>query len=394
MSLARSPTIADVRRQALRRIPRFAHAFLECGTGDDLCATRNETRFAAERLLAVHLASRRAPDTSITLFGRKQPVPFGIAPIGLAGLIWPGAERRMALAAAEIGAPFCLSTVATWTIEEAATQLGAQCWFQLYPMHDRAVQADLLDRCRAAGIDTLVVTVDVPVHNRREGLRRAGLGMPLRLGPRLAIDAMRAPRWTFETLFIGRPRPANLARYVGSGSVSETAMFNFLSEQFGRPTDEEDLRAIRTTWPGTLVVKGILNPDDARRAAAVGADALVVSNHGGRQLDAAPHPLDVLPSIREAVGPDLPIFLDSGLRSGSDIAVALAHGADFTFLGRSFLYGAAAHPCGATHVAKILAAGFANVMAQLGCEHVVDLRQRICQVAKPPWQLRQRGVPW
>jgi isopentenyl diphosphate isomerase/L-lactate dehydrogenase-like FMN-dependent dehydrogenase len=376
VSLARCPTIADVRRQALRRIPRFARAFLESGTGDDLCAARNEIRFAAERLVPVHLVSRGPPDTSTTLFGRRQPVPFGVAPIGLAGLIWPGAERRMANAAAKIGAPFCLSTFATWTIEEAAALLGRQCWFQLYPTHDRAVQADLLERCRAACIDTLVVTVDVPVHNRREGLRRASLGMPLRLGPRLAFDAMRAPRWTFETLSAGFPRPANLIRYVGDGAVSETALFSFLYQQFGRPTDEDDLRAIRAAWPGTLVVKGILGPDDARRAAAAGADALVVSNHGGRQLDAAPHPLDVLPAVREAVGQELPLLLDSGLRSGSDIAVALAHGADFTFHGRSFLYGAAAHQCGAEHVADILAAGFANVMAQLGCERVADLRQR------------------
>lgn len=378
MTLARHPTVADLRRLAVSRIPTFAKAFLESGTGDDLCVGRNANRFVAEYLLPSYLGIRSRPSTSTELFGRKRRVPFGVAPIGLASLVWPGAERKMARAAAGIGAPFCLSTMAAWSIEQAAAELGTECWFQLYPMRDRCIQADLLKRCELAGLDTVVVTVDVPVHNRREGLMRTGVGMPLRLGWRSAMKAVMAPSWTFNTLLAGEPRPVNLLAYLGAEHASRDSLFGFLSTQFGCPTTADDLVVIRDQWRGRLIIKGVLSPKDAAQAKALGADGIVLSNHGGRQLDAAPHPLDLLPAVRKTVGREYPILIDSGMRSGSDIAVALSRGADFALLGRSFLYGAAAHDLGADHVAEILQDNLLNVMAQLGCENLSDLRERHC----------------
>ena len=364
----------DVRGVALRRIPTFAKAFLESGTGEDYCLMRNLKRFQEARLLPRYLTQNSAVDMSVSLLGDTHQLPFAIAPIGLAGLIWPNAERRMIESAKKSGHVFCLGSLACLSLEETAAELGSKCWFQLYPMKDKSVQADLLTRCVAAGIDTLVVTIDVPTHNRREGMNRAGLSMPIRFTPRLALQAIAKPNWLVQTLITGQPRPINLLRYVaGDSRITDGVLFNYLSEQFGIRTGIDDLRKIRSVWPGKMIVKGVLTVEDARLCVDNGADGIIISNHGGRQLDTAPHPLNILPHIRNALE-DTPLMLDSGVRSGSDVAVAIAHGADFVLLGRAYLYGAAAGHSGAEHVSNIISQGLLNVMAQLGCEKLSDLQ--------------------
>lgn len=376
MDFSRKPSISDVQEAAVRRIPQFARAFLESGTGSNQCVSRNIQAFSNRHLTPQYLRPRSVPDLRTRVLKQEFSAPFGIAPIGLASLIWPNAERRMAEAAKSHHIPFCLSTIASLSIEDTSAILGRDWWFQLYPLSDLDVQADLLTRCRNVGLSTLVVTVDVPVHNRRESMKRAGIGMPLKFTPKLAIDCLRTPAWLWATVRAGQPAPKNLLRYIKKNPSSRDAVFEFLSQQFGHPTNVADLRIIRNQWAGQMVVKGILSADDARQACENGADAIVVSNHGGRQLDAALHPLDVLADIRKAVGPEIPVLLDSGIRSGQDIAIALSHGADFVLVGRSFLYGSAAHPMGATHVGQILRDSLHNVMCQLGCNTLSDLSRR------------------
>ena len=305
-------------------------------------------------------------NTGVQLFGKNYSQPFGIAPVGMGGMIWPNAEAALAQTAAAHEIPMILSTVACASIETAAELCRGQLWYQLYSPADESIRWDLLQRAEAAGIDVLVVTVDAPGPARRERPLRSGFSMAPKITPKMITQALLHPQWTAGIARLGLPQFQNFLRYLPEHSTLEDRA-NFVRTQLGRQVLPQELEAIRIRWSGTLIVKGILHAEDALTAIAAGADGIVVSNHGGRHTDASPTSIDALPLIREAVGPEFPIILDSGVRSGLDVFRALETGADFVLLGRAFYYGLAAlGPRGAAHVVSTLADELHQSMRQLG----------------------------
>ena len=362
-------------------MPHFAWEYLDSGTGLESALDRNRTALDDVLFTPRGVKGFGTIDLETELFGRKYKVPFGIAPVGMTGLMWPGAELMLASAAASRGMPYCLSTVACETPEEVGKLAGGNAWFQLYTFADDGVNADLLKRAADFGFSTLVVTVDVPVPSMRERQRRAGLSVPVKLTPKFIANVAARPAWALATLSHGKPTFRMLEKYVKSlggdkAGNSEVDLAEFMSSQRkGGIYKWEDLAKLRDLWNGPMVVKGILSVQDALDAAANGMDGIVVSNHGGRQLDAAPSPISVLPEIAAAVKGRATVMMDSGIRTGLDVMRALALGADFVFAGRPFLYGAAAMGQeGGELISDILKADLENNMIQLGVKSVADLR--------------------
>jgi L-lactate dehydrogenase (cytochrome) len=286
------------------------------------------------------------------------------------------------MAAAE-GIPYCLSTVAAQTPDTIGPLTGGQGWFQLYPPRDPVIRADILKRVRDAGFHTLVLTVDVPVASRRERQTRGGLTNPPRLTPRLLAQVALCPAWAIGTLQTGMPRLRLMESYSQvKGPLPSNQHIGYLLRT---APDWTYLAELRAAWDGPLVVKGVLNGADAKRIKAEGADAIWVSNHAGRQFDAAPATIEALPEVRKAVGAKFPLIFDSGVASGLDVLRALALGANFVMLGRAFHYGLAAlGPAGAAHVLHILKADMASSMSQLGAQRFADLAPRLIEGAAVP----------
>jgi L-lactate dehydrogenase (cytochrome) len=368
-------TIEAMRDAARRRLPRFAFDFVDGGSGAESALARNCAAFEAVRLLPRVLTGAVARDPSLELFGAKYALPFGVAPIGLANLAGSGTDLGLAQAALDAGAPYALSTAATTSIETIArTAPGA--WFQLYVGADHAIVEDLIDRAEAAGIGTLIVTVDVPAPGKRVRDLVNGFSLPLRPTSAMALDLLAHPGWALDLASNGAPRFANLEAYGGKGAGAQS-LARLMAGQSSARLDWALLADIRRRWKGALVVKGVLHPQDAARLAELGADGVVVSNHGGRQLDSAPAPIEALPAVRAAVGPRLPVLLDGGVRRGEDIARAVALGADMVLLGRPFLYAAAARGArrGGGELFAILADELDRAMTQLGASTLAELRQ-------------------
>lgn len=333
--------IEDYRRLARRRLPRMAFDFVDGGAAGESAVRRNEAAFERLTVRPRVLRACEVRSNATTLFGRSYAAPVGIAPIGLAGLAWPGIDLGFAALARTRDIPFILSTAATTAIEEVAGVASGNLWFQLYVGQDHAIVLDLVDRAVAAEVEVLVVTLDVPAPGKRLRDLRNGLTLPLKPGAGMLLDLIRHPNWSWAMMRRGAPRFANLERYQPAGA-SAASLAQFMAAQSSARLDLSVLRELRKRWPGKLVVKGLLHPDDARSAQDAGADAIVVSNHGGRQVGAAIAPIDALPAIRAAAGDAFPILLDGGIRSGEDVLLAIAAGADFTLLGRPFVFAAAA----------------------------------------------------
>ena len=372
--MRRHASIEDLERTTERRIPRFAFDYLQGATGREVCLERNRARLDAVTLTPRVMVDVTSIELSTELFGERYELPFGIAPVGLSGLMWPGAELVLAAAASRVGIPYCLSTLSTVEMEEVAAIAGSRAWFQLYVTKNTEVTSDLIRRAADCGFGVLIVTVDVPASSRRERDIRNGLSLPPRIGLQTIYRAAVRPAWLMQVLRCGRPQFRNVARYAPAGKPLES----YVMQQFlFRPLSWRKIAAIRAQWSGPLVLKGILHPEDAKRAVDAGADGLIVSNHGGRQLDAAPTPLDALPSIREAVGAHTTLMIDSGIMSGLDVARCLAHGAQFVFCGRAFMYGVAAlGKMGGDHAAAILREGLKDILTQIGCTSTLDLDSR------------------
>jgi (S)-mandelate dehydrogenase len=370
MKIDQAVNIEDLHRMARRRLPKIAFDFIEGGVEDERCLARNEAGFARYRLLPHYLVDVSTRDQSATLFDRTYSSPFGIAPTGLAALFRPGADLMLAEAAAAANIPFVMSGASTASIEAAARVAPTHAWYQLYAARERKITEDLIRRARDAGLSTLVLTVDVPGSSKRERNIRNGFGQAVRLKiSTLATmaEALTHPGWIAGYLRHGMPRFENWEPYARPGT-NAAKLAGFVASQMSGPLSWADLEAFRRLWPRHLVVKGILHPDDARRAAEIGVDGIIVSNHGGRQLDQAPAPIEVFPAIHAAVGERVALMLDSGVRRGADILIALCLGARFVFVGRATLYGAAvAGPRGVRKAIEILRDEIDRVMAQIGC---------------------------
>lgn len=376
------PALSDLRRRARRRMPRFVWDYLDSGTGEETLLRRNRAALDAVTLMPSVLHGDPAPRISTRLLGHDLAAPFGIAPLGMSGLIWPDAERSLAAHAAAARIPYCLSTVATQTPEALADRLGGMGWFQLYSPRDAGIRRDILRRARMAGFHTLVVTLDVPVMSRRERQRRAQLSMPPRVTPGMLAQVATCPAWAWGILRHGRPRLRLMEGYARAGGASTTARAD---HDLRCNPDADMLAALRQDWDGPLVVKGVLDATVAALMKDAGMDAVWVSNHGGRQFDAAPTPAEVMPQIRAAVGPDYPLIFDSGVEGGLDILRALALGADFVMLGRAWHIALAAlGRRGPAHLHHILAADLIANMGQIGARRLRDIPGRLWQKAPQP----------
>lgn len=374
--IARFPAISDLKARARRRIPHFVWEFFDSGTGSESVNPRNRAALDSVLLRPAALRGEIKPDLSTTFLGADYPVPFGIAPLGMSGLVWPRAEILLARHAAQAGIPYSLSTVATRTPEDLAPHLGAHGWFQMYPPRDAGIRDDMLARAKTAGFDTLILTVDVPAASRRERQTRGGLVQPPRLTPRLLAQVALCPAWALGIQASGMPRMKLLDSYAdqkATGPLPSTAHVGYLLRA---APDWDYVAALRERWQGKLVLKGVLEPDVAARAANEGVDAIWVSNHAGRQFDGAPAALHILPDIRAAT--PLPLIYDSGIEGGLDILRALAMGADFVMLGRAWHYALGAlGQAGPAHLHDILEQDLASNMAQIGANHLGDLPARI-----------------
>ena len=373
--IKRYPAIGDLQKRAKTKIPHVAWEYLEGGTGDEAAVARNLRRLADITLVPRLLQGELKPDVSTTLFGQNYRAPFGMAPVGLAGLMWPRAECVLAATAAKYTIPYCLSMVATQTPETIGAIAGDMGWFQLYPPRDPALRRDILQRVEDAGFKTLVVTADTPAPSRRERAMRAGLRLPLRITPGFIYEALRHPDWTFNTLKAGMPKLRTLEKYTESKKMEST--ISFVLERIGGTLSWDYLGEVRDEWQGALVVKGIHHPQDAAEAVRIGVDGIQVSNHGARQFDAAPAAIDLLPAIVRQVQGRASILFDSGIRTGLDIIRALALGADFVFLGRAFMYGVAAFgKYGGDHAAEILLEDLKVNMIQMGYARLAEISGR------------------
>jgi L-lactate dehydrogenase (cytochrome) len=371
----RFPAIEDLERRAKRRLPHFSWEYLASGTGDESAMHRNRSALLDVELVPQLMKGVIEPDTRTTLFGVEHAAPIGVAPLGMSGLIWPGADQALARTAQAKGFPHVLSTVATTTPEDVGPLAGDMGWFQLYPPRDDALRSDLLDRVEGAGYHTLVITADVPKGSRRERQRKAHIRVPPKITPRLMWQSVTHPAWSMAVVRHGIPRFRTIEQYLDGTSLASVA--GFVGASLGGSLSFDYVAEVRARWTGNLVVKGILDPADARRSIDVGADAIWVSNHGGRQLEAAPAAISCLPAIAAEIGVEVPVLFDSGVRSGADVARAISRGADFVFAGRPFYFGLGALGAdGAGHAYEILHDGLLNVMHQTGCVRPAELRER------------------
>jgi isopentenyl diphosphate isomerase/L-lactate dehydrogenase-like FMN-dependent dehydrogenase len=374
MNLARAISIADLRLAARRRLPRVLFDWIDGGAGDETALAQSVAQFSAARLMPRYLVDISSRSLGQKLFGRDYALPFGVAPMGNAGLFRPGADIAMAQAAKAAGAPFILSGATIATIEEAAAAAPGHVWLQIYPAREAAITRDFIARAEAAGIETLVVTVDLPIAAKRERDIRNGFGLPLRIDAAKIVDAALHPGWTMDWLRQGgMPKMGAWAAYAGKEASGEDVAA-FMVSQFYPVHTWADLESYRKLWKGKLVIKGLQHPDDARRALVAGCDGIIVSNHGGRQFDRAPTPLASLPAIKAAVDGKIAVMLDGGIRRGADIVVALASGADFVFCGRAILYGVAAGGLpGASRAFDILRDELDRTMGQIGRVRIDEL---------------------
>ncbi|SOE23216.1 L-lactate dehydrogenase (cytochrome) [Spirosomataceae bacterium TFI 002] len=371
------PSIDDLRKKAKRRIPRFAFEYLDGGCNEDVSISRNTKEIREVQLQPRYLRNNGISSTKTKVLGIEYDAPFGIAPVGLQGLMWPNSPEILAKSAFKQNIPFILSTVTTMSIERASELTEGKAWFQLYNPAEDSLRDDIIERAEAAGCKVLVLLCDVPTFGYRPRDIRNGLALPPKMSLTNMLQIMGCPIWAIKTLIHGQPTFETLKPYTPEG-LNLKQLGAFMDKTFSGRLNEERIKPIRDKWKGKLVLKGVASEQDTQDALRMGFDGIIVSNHGGRQLDAAESTINSLSEIAAKYSDQIDIMMDSGLRSGPDIARAIASGSKFTFMGRPFLYGCGAlGNKGGDHTISMLKIQFKQVMDQLCCERVEDLPKHL-----------------
>ena len=375
------PRISDMKDKAIKRIPHFAAEYLLSGTGYDRAMDHNQEVLKNIFLTPRYVKGTVEADLRTKLFNRTYSAPFGIAPVGMTSLIWPGAEIDLAKLANSKNIPYTLSTVACASIEKVAPHLDGKGWFQLYPPKDKIIRDDLLKRASDNGYEVLVITSDIPASSRRERLRMAGVSVPPKINFRTIFQAAVSPSWSLGVLKHGMPRFGTMDKYQKSQGNNKIKK-GYAGSQMDRYLDWQYLEEVRSIWKGPIVLKGLMDNRDALKAKDY-VDAIYLSNHGGRQLDIAPSPLQVLPQIRKELGNNFPIIIDSGFYSGQDVVKGLMLGADFVMIGRPFIIGLAALGSkGAEHAHYIIKDEIENIMEQVCAVNIKELKNQKVSTGK------------
>src|SRR5438309_1580153 len=372
--LSRALNIADLREIARRRVPGFAFEYVEGGAEDEVTLRANRDALERLRLIPQTLVDTSARHQRAAILGRPANSPLVIAPTGLNGMLDPQGDLALARAAARLGVPYTLSTMSTTRLEDVAARAGGRLWMQLYVLKERASAEDIMRRAAAAGYEALVFTTDANVFGSREWDKRS-YRQPGKPTLRTVLDILRHPRWLIEVLGRnGVPRFRNLESFLPPGAASAVGGSTVIPHLFEATISWNDIAWVRSLWPRKLLIKGVLSVADAERAAALGCDGIVLTNHGGRQLDSCVAPIDVVAEVAGAVGQRLTIIVDSGFRRGTDVVKALALGAHAVMLGRALLYGlAAGGEQGVQRALQMLTTEIDRVLGQLGCCSVSEL---------------------
>lgn len=371
------PSVVDLRNKAQKRIPKFAFEYLDGGCNEDVNLHKNTAEIRDIELLPYYLSKHTGSSMKTELFGHVYDAPFGIAPVGLQGLMWPNAPEILAKSAFEHNIPFILSTVTTSSIERISEITEGKAWFQLYHPTEDAVRDDIIKRAEAAECPVLVILCDVPTFGFRPRDVRNGLAMPPKMSVKNILQILGKPNWAMQTLIHGQPNFETLKPYMPKG-LDLAQLGKFMDKTFSGRLNEEKIKPIRDVWKGKLVIKGVANEADAESAIKLGLDGIIVSNHGGRQLDAGESTIKPLTRIAAKYGDQIKVMMDSGLRGGPDIARTMASGAEFTFMGRSFMYGVAALGAkGGDHTISLLKTELQQVMEQICCEEVKDFPKHL-----------------
>lgn len=373
------PSVNDLRTKAKSKIPKFAFEYLDGGCNDDHNLRKNTSDLRNVELVPEYLKNSVNVSLKTKLFGVEYDAPFGIAPIGLQGLMWPKAPEILAKAAFKNNIPFVLSTVTTASIEKIGKITEGNAWFQLYYPAKEDVRKNIIDRAANAGYPVLVLLSDVPSFGFRPKDIRNGLAMPPKMSLRNFYQILKRPEWAIKTLAHGQPQFETLKPYMPKG-LNLSQLGKFMDQTFDGRLNEEKIKPIRDQWKGKIVLKGVASERDMEKAISLGIDGVIISNHGGRQLDAGQSTIHALKNLKDKYQDKITMMMDSGLRNGPDVARTLAQGASFSFLGRSFMYGVGAlGKSGAEHTINLIFTELRQVMEQIGCEKTIDLPKFLSQ---------------
>ena len=367
------PSTEDLRSLASKKIPAFAFEYLDGGCNEDVNIKRNTSDIRKIELTPNYIRKSFTPNLKTKLFDKIYDVPFGVAPIGLQGLIWPNSPNIIARASNKYNFPFILSTVSTSDIETIGKITDGNAWFQLYYPSNKSIRHDILERAKNSGCQVLVLLCDVPTFGYRPKDIKNGLAMPPKMSLKNMLQILKCPEWAFKSLLNGKPGFETLKTYM-KGKMNLKQLGKFMNDTFDGRLDEEKIKPIRDIWKGKIVLKGIASKIDIEKSISLGIDGIIVSNHGGRQLDAGSSTINSMISLVKKYEKKTTIMIDSGLRSGVDVARVMASGAKFCFLGRTFMYGVGAlGNNGALHTFEMLKKQLNQVMIQIGCEKTSDL---------------------
>lgn len=375
----RFPSVEDLRRRTKRRVPGFAYDYLSGGANEEINLRKNRSEIQEVELMPQYITTHSDTDMKTELFGHVYDAPFGIAPVGLQGLIWPKAPEILAKAAFDYNIPFILSTVTSASIETVSEITEGRAWYQLYHPVEDQLRDDLLRRASDAGCPVLVILSDVPTFGYRSKEIKNGLSMPPRMTLRNIRQIMGRPHWAWKTLMNGPPAFEVLKPYIPRG-MNMHHLGLFMDQTFDGRLNEEKIKILRDKWKGKLVLKGVASEEDTEKCIRLGLDGIIVSNHGGRQLDAGPSSIKALRRLAPKYGDQIKIMMDSGIRTGPDVARVMACGADFTFMGRTFMYGVGAlGEKGGNHTISILRRQLQQVMEQICCGNIRNLPSHLME---------------